>query len=150
MRTFLTPRDLKANLEREAETLPAGHFVRKPQYQHMRETWCAAHFGLGYEKHVESCQVWVNPEQDSDTDFILKTVAGEFPFQTTLSDIPGRRMSDDHKPDPDGRFPGRAYEPDRGSLEGPSWIADAVEKKMAANYVAVRDLNLLIYANFPT
>lgn len=150
MHTFLTPRDLKTQLEQAAAALPPGHFVRKPENQHLKETWCAAHFGLGYERHVHSCTLWVNPQQSSDTDFVLKTEDGEFPFQTTLSDVPDRRMTDDHKPGPDGRFPGRPYEPGRGTIEGPGWIADAVRKKVAANYSAARELNLLVYANFPT
>ena len=150
MRTFLTPRDVKTQLEQAAAALPPGHFVRKPENQHLKETWCAAHFGLGYERHVRACTLWVNPQQSSDTDFVLKTEHLEFPFQTTLSDVPDRRMTDDHKPGPDGRFPGRAYEPGRGTIEGPDWIADAIRKKVAANYSAARELNLLVYANFPT
>jgi len=94
--------------------------------------------------------LWANPEQNSDTDFILKTDCGEFPFQTTLSDVPGRRMSGDHKPGSDGRFPGRPYHPGRGSLEGPGWVAGAVRNKIEAKYSAAVGLNLLVYANFPT
>jgi len=59
-------------------------------------------------------------------------------------------MGDDHKPGNDGNFPVRPYEPDRGSMEGPSWIASAVQRKVAVNYAAARDLNLLVYANFST
>ncbi|SRR5712691_3130543 len=150
MRTFLKPRDLKTQLEKAAVALPPGHFIRKPENQHLKETWCAAHFGLGYERHVRPGTLWVNPQQSSDTDFVLKTEHGEFSFQTTLSDVPERRMTDDHKTGPDGRFPGRPYEPGRGTVEGPNWIADAVRKKVAANYSTARELNLLVYANFPT
>jgi hypothetical protein len=150
MPTFVTPRDLKAQLEQAATKLLPGHFIRKPENQRLKEVWSAAHFGLGYQRHVRPCTLWVNPEQDSDTDFVLKTECGEFLFQTTLSDVPGRRMSDDHKPGPDGRFPGQPYHPDRGSREGPQWIAEAVRKKIEAKYSAAIDLNLLIYANFPT
>ena len=59
-------------------------------------------------------------------------------------------MSDDHKPGLDGKFPGRPYRPDRGTREGPEWIADAVRKKVEAKYSAAHDLNLLVYANFPS
>jgi hypothetical protein len=51
---------------------------------------------------------------------------------------------------PDGKFPVRPYEPGRGTVEGPKWIADAVCKKVEAKYSSARDLNLLVYANFPT
>jgi hypothetical protein len=150
MRTFLAPRDLKAQLEQAATELPVEDFITKPENHYLKETWCAAHFGLGYERHVRFCALWVNPEQNSDTDFVLKTECGEFPFQTTLSDFPKRRMGDDYKPGPDGKFPVRPYEPGRGTHEGPDWIAKAVRKKVDAKYSAARDLNLLVYANFPT
>jgi len=150
MRTFLTPRDLKAQLEQAAATLPSGHFIRKPKNQHLKDIWTAAHFGLGYQRHVRPCTLWANSEQNSDTDFVLKTECGEFPFQTTLSDVPERRMSNEHKPGPDGKFPGRPYRPDRGTREGPKWIADAVRKKVDAKYSAAHELNLLVYATFST
>lgn len=150
MRTFITPLKLKAQLEDVASKLPPGHFVRKPKHQALQDTWCAAHFGLGYERHVRTCTLWVNPQQNSDTDFVFKTRYGEFPFQTTLSDVPERKMTGDHKPGPDGKFPVRPYEPGRGTLEGPIWIGDAVRRKVATNYSAARELNLLVYANFPT
>ncbi len=150
MRMFVTPRELKAQLEQAAATLPPGHFIRKPENQHLKDIWSAVHFGLGYQRHVRPCLLWVNTEQNSDTDFVLKTEHREFPFQTTLSDVPERRMSDDHKPGPDGRLTGQPYHPERGSREGPKWIADAVRKKVEAKYSAAHDLNLLVYANFPT
>ena len=148
MRTFLLPRELKARLEATAETLPPGDFIRKPQHQALKDTWCAAHFGIGYERHVAPCTIWVNDEQNSDTDYILHIASGCFPFQATLADVPDRRMSNDHKPGPDGRFAMQPYEPDRGEIEGPDWIARAVKNKIAAHYSAAKTLNLLVYANF--
>jgi hypothetical protein len=150
MGKFITPRELKEQLENRAEGLPPCDFIRKPGSQVLKDTWCAAHFGIGYERHVYPCELWVNPEQNSDTDFVLKTEHGEFPFQTTLADVPERRMTDDYKPGPDGEFPVRNYEPGRGTLEGIDWISDAVQKKVAVNYSTAHELNLLIYANFPT
>ncbi len=147
---FVEPAQLKAELEKVAAGLPAGAFIRDPKCQHLKEIWCAAHFGRGYERNVTSCTMWVNTEQNSDTDFILKVGDREFPFQTTLSDIPERRMGDDHKPDPSGSLQTRSYEPGRGTAEGPMWIAEAVRRKIDANYSAASKLNLLVYANFDT
>lgn len=58
--------------------------------------WCAARFGLGYEKFVEPCSVSVDLEENSDTDFVLKTDADDFPFQTRIADVPEMRMGDDY------------------------------------------------------
>ena len=95
-------------------------------------------------------RVWVNTEQNSDTDFVLKVGHGEFAFQTTICDVPERRMGEDHKSDPAGSPRTRPYHPGRGSAEGPMWIAAAVRRKANANYSAASKLNLLVYANFPT
>ena len=146
-RRFLEPTRLKAQLEEVAAALPIGAFIRDPKYQHLKDIWCAAHFGRGYERNVAPCSVWVNTEQNSDTDFVLQVHGREFPFQTTLSDVPERRMGDDHK---NGALRARPYEPGRGSSEGSKWIAAAVRHKVDSHYSAASKLNLLVYANFDT
>jgi hypothetical protein len=150
MRTFVTPGQLKAQLEKAADALPLGAFIRDPRNQYLKDTWCAAHFGLGYEQHIAPCMIWVNAEQNSETDFVFKVGNKEFSFQTTLSDVPGRRMGDEHKVDPSHSCLTRPYEPGRGSVEGPQWIASAVRRKVATNYSTASQLNLLVYANFET
>ena len=150
MRKFVTPRELKAQFDEQITGISNPDFIRKPQNQHLKDCWCAIHFGIGYERHVAPCALWVNPEQNSDTDFVLSTNRGEFLFQTTLSDIPERKMGGDYKVAADGKLPVRHYEPSRGSCDGPKWIAEAVQKKVSVNYAAASNLNLLVYANFPT
>lgn len=149
-RRFVSPRELRAELEEAAAGLPPGAFIRNPKYQHLKDIWCAAHFGIGYERHVAPCTLWVNSEQSSDTDFVLRVSAMEFPFQTTLADVPGRRMGEEHKLDPSNELRLSPYEPGKGSAEGPDWIAAAVRRKIAANYSRASTLNLLVYANFST
>lgn len=73
---------------------------------------------------------------------------GEYPFQTTIADIPGRRMGDEHKPRSNGTLPLTAYEPERGRVEGPRWIAQAIKEKVEKHYANAKGINLLIYANF--
>ena len=145
---FHPPKELKALLETQAENVSSSDFIRKPQHKPLKETWCAIQFGLGYEKHIAACWLRLNAEENSDTDFVLKTRTGQFLFQTTIADVPGRRMGEDHKPGPDGSLPTRPYEPERGRIEGPKWIADAVKEKVEKKYSNSRDLNLLVYANF--
>jgi hypothetical protein len=146
---FLRPRELKARLEETAAALPRGAFIRDPRQQHLKDIWCAAHFGIGYERHVEPCKVRVNTEQNSDTDFILRIKKGDFPFQTTLADVPGRKMGDEHSPNRDAASL-MPYQPGRGSAEGSEWIKSAICRKRAARYSDASTLNLLVYANFST
>jgi hypothetical protein len=145
---FRTPKELKKLLNVETEAISSSDLIRKPKNKPFKEIQCASQFGLGYEKYVFPCWLRVNPEENSDTDFILKTEKGQFLFQTTLADIPGRKMGNDHKPGPDGKLPVRPYRPERGRIEGPRWIADAVKEKVKKNYSCPKNLNLLVYANF--
>ena len=40
------------------------------------------------------------------------------------------------------------YEPERGRLQGPNWIREAVQAKIEQRYANQEELSLLIYANF--
>lgn len=148
MSDFYRPKDLEAIFEKRAANVSPSDFIRKPQHKDLKEMWCALRFGLGYEKFVKPCLIKVGLEENSDTDFVVKVDAGEFPFQTTIADVPERRMGDDYKPEPDGRLSVRPYEPERGRIEGPKWIADAVKNKVEKQYSTAKNLHLLIYANF--
>lgn len=150
MGKFYTPKKLESIFEAKAKSISPSEIIRKPQHKELKEMWCAARFGLGYAKFVGPCLVSVDLEESSDADFVLKTDAGKYPFQTSIADVPERRMGDDYKPEPDGTLPVRAYEPERGRIEGPEWIADAIKKKIKKRYSTARNLNLLIYANFST
>ena len=125
MAKFYKPKELESMLDAKAESISPSEFIRKPQHKELKEMWCAARFGLGYEKFVRPCSISVDLEENSDADFVLKIDAGEFPFQTTIADVPERRMGDDYKPEPDGTLPARPNEPEKERIEGPGWIAAA-------------------------
>lgn len=145
MNDFHTPERLKEILETLSENVSRTDFIRKPKYNFLKEIWCAFRFGFGYKKHVAQCWISVNKEQNSDTDFFLKTKEGLFPFQTTIADVPNRHMGDEYKPTSSGvsmpSTPG-------GRIESNKWISDAVKDKIDKNYSTSRKLNLLVYANF--
>jgi hypothetical protein len=148
MGRFYRPKELESIFKAKAGSISPSEFIRKPQHKELKEMWCAVRFGLGYEKFVGPCSISVDLEENSDADFVLKTDAGEFPFQTRIADVPERRMGDDYKPEPDGTLPPRPYEPERGRIEGPEWIAAAVKEKIEKRYSTAKNLHLLIYANF--
>lgn len=152
MDNYYAPKELESIFEAKAQSVSPSEFIIKPQqqYKELKEMWCAVRFGLGYEKFVGPCSISVDLEENSDVDFVLKTDAGEFPFQTRIADVPGRRMGDDYKPEPDGTLPRRHYDPERGRIDGPGWIAAAVREKVDKQYSTAKCLNLLIYANFST
>ena len=148
MNRFYKPADLRILFESKADEISPGDFIIKPQNKELKEMWCALRFGVGYEKLVGPCTVCVEIEENNDADFIIKTFAGEFPFQTIIADVPGRHMGDDYKPGPGGNLPKRPYQPERGRIEGPGWITNAVKEKIKKRYSTAKNLNLLIYANF--
>jgi len=147
MSDFNTPEKLKVLFEAQSENISTSDFIRKPQHKHLKEIWCALQFGLGYEKHVAPCWIAVNKEENSDTDFILKTESCQFPFQTTIADMPGRRMGDEYKQTQTDSLPNMPSQIG-GLIEGPQWILNAVVGKIEKKYSALHTLNLLVYANF--
>ena len=58
-------------------------------------------------------------------------------------------MGDDYKPGPDGNLPLRPFQAERGRIEGPEWVATAVNEKVEKRYSTPKSLNLLIDAPFP-
>ncbi|NJD56820.1 MAG: hypothetical protein FIA94_10505 [Nitrospirae bacterium] len=148
MKKFHKPKELETIFEEKAQNVSPSDFIRKPLHKGLKEMWCAARFGLGYEKFVGPCLICVDLEENSDSDFILRSDAGDFPFQTCVADVPERRMGDDYVSDPDGTLPPRPYEPERGRIEGPEWVAAAVKGKVEKRYSTAKILNLLVYANF--
>ena len=144
-RVFMLPQDYYAQLKAVGSTISNSDFMRKPQHQHLKDSYCAARFAIGYERHVQPCQIWVNPKQNSATDFVLRTPRRDFEFQTVIADVPERRIGDEYKPDAEL---GKPYRPGRGTAEGPAWIASKVLQKVDKKYADARNLSLLVYAMF--
>ncbi len=148
MNIYMLPTELMQLHDEHATGLSNSEYIRSPQNQHLKDVWCAARFALGYERYLKkSCLVRVNDIQNSDTDFFLKFDSKEFPFQTTIADVPERKMGDEHREVTDDAPRSFPYEPERHRIEGSSWIATAIEHKLEMNYSNLKSLNLLVYAN---
>ena len=147
MSRFYTPTEFKAIFESEAANVSSSDFIRSPKYKHLKEMWCALQFGMGYEKYVATCWLQVNQEENSDIDFILKTKSGESPFQSTIADVPGRRMGDEYKMIPNGSMISKPSVLG-GRIDGIEWITNAVRAKDEKKYSNSMKLNLLVYAVF--
>lgn len=63
---------------------------------------------------------------------------------------PDRARGAEYKALAKGEIRGFSYEPERGRIDGPQWIAGGIAKKTAKNYAGAGDLNLnlLVYADF--
>ncbi len=111
--------------------------------------WCAARFGLGYEKHVGVCRVAVNfGGERKDADFFLEQCGHVFFFQLVTVSEPDRRIGDEQKAFASGEKRAWLVDPEIGGRKGPQWIAQAVAEKVGKHYAGSDDLHLLIYGNF--
>lgn len=120
------------------------------EYTKLREAWCAAMLGLGYERYIGPCRTAVNESPHSiDADLFLETAGVEYPFQLVEAMVEGRRRGAEYKEL--AREGGLRYfgnDAGQGRIDGPRWIADAIARKAEKRYAGAADLNLLVYANF--
>ena len=141
------PKELLAEHSAFRERVSSSEFFNNPKHQRAREQWCAAHFAVGYEKHLAPCAVLIEEvDPQNDTDFELEVEGGQHRFQVTEVQEPGRRRGDEYKV---SRAP-KTIQEDwlLGTKHGSQWIHAAIQRKLE-RYGFVGDLNLLVYVNFP-
>jgi hypothetical protein len=123
-------------------------FFRDPAHKKTQEMWCAAHFSRGREKHFGQCFVHISDsDEQTDADFELEVSRDRHRFQITELMQPGRRRGDEYKGGESGKAHLEDWTP--GTEHGPTWVREAIEKKANKRYAGARDLNLLVYLNFP-
>ncbi len=121
-------------------------FFNRPEYKRTQELWCAAHFANAYDRYLAPCMVLIDEStMNSDADFDLETAGKILPFQVSEVQEPGRRRGDEYK-QPENLRP--TYDLSRGSVLGPQWVRDGIQKKVEKRYANAQSLNLLIYLNF--
>ena len=131
------------------EGIPSVELFSKPQYQKLRERWCAGMFGKGYSRYVRTCEVGINETtNDLHADFFLKEQSSLWPFQIVEVQDSGRKRGDEYKGFADGSIKTIQYSPEKGHVEGPEWLKNGIVKKVNKNYAGSENLNLLVYANF--
>jgi len=142
---YYDPRELYQLVMSDYLDIPDQDYFSE-RYKPLRETWCAAVFGIGYATHLRECKVSVN--SDSFPDFFLKTNSNDFYMETTEVLAPGRRRHDEYR-DPD-RPPVRMVPADQFDLDGtksPEWVRSAIERKVRKYGVGARSTHLVVYVN---
>lgn len=143
------PAALLRQAKRELAAVDHARLFNSSRYEKLREKWCAAVFGIGYEKNAAPCRVAVNESQQHlDTDFFLETAGAEYPFQLVEAMEPERRRGAEYKAQAKRGSLNFGIDPARGRVEGPDWIANAVKQKAEKNYAGAELLNILVYSNF--
>lgn len=146
---FIDPQELLADVERQREAAPQVELFNDPAFAKLRESWCAAMFGAAFSRHLSECLISVNDTRGRvDADFFARIGGTDFDFQLVEAQQPGRRRGLEYKQFADGTIRSIEYSPERGRIEGPEWIRDAIERKVANNYAGADRLRLLVYTNF--
>lgn len=146
---YISPAALHEQANEEMALIPLDRLFNDPRYQKVGEKWCAALFARGYEKLVRPALVAINEtSQRADADFFLKVDDVVEPFQIVEVMEPERRRGAEYKAFARGELRHIAYEPERGHINGPAWIGNAIRQKVEKKYAGSTELNLLIYGNF--
>lgn len=146
---FVLPEVLYKQAISEMRAISQVELFNESRHKKSQEKWCAAMFAYGYFKFLHPCEVAINETMERrDADFFLKTNGRVYAFQLVEAMNPSRRRGDEYKGFADGTIKSIPYEPERGHLEGPWWIAEKIKLKAEKNYAGMAELNLLVYANF--
>ncbi len=132
---------------REAhDVVTLKEFYNRPANKKTQELYCAARFGQALSQ-LHKCWLRVaDGDEQTDADFHLEVAGKVMPFQLTEVQLPGRRRGDEYRQE---TLPQAILESwDLGTVHGPAWIRDAVQKKHDRYGGNVASLNLLVYANF--
>jgi hypothetical protein len=140
------PAELLAEFHRRRDGIPSAEFFNKPKYQRLREMWCAAKFGIGYETYVRPCAILWTDTDDRDVDATFEIDGKREPFQIVEVQPPGRRRGREYR-EQAHPITHDSEDFEAGGREGPRWIRDMIEKK-ARHYGLASHLHLLVYLNF--
>lgn len=146
MRKEYSPLDLLEQYQKINSEITLNDFFNKPLHTKTQEIWCAAHFGIGYTKHIGPCSILID---DNDVqryyDFELSITDQTHPFQIVECMGPCRRRGDEYRQETSEV---ELDDWETGTKEGSDWIKNSIEKKITKYYGDTDDLNLLVYVNF--
>ncbi|HSS96578.1 MAG TPA: hypothetical protein VLK33_06105 [Terriglobales bacterium] len=129
--------------------IPQEELFNSSAYQKLREQWCIGVLGIGYAQYVRPCTVGINHSSDHlDADAFMESQGVLYPFQIVETMKDGRKRGKEKKDLASGVIRSVSYEPEKGRIEGPNWIANMIAKKADKRYSGSTNLNLLVYANF--
>lgn len=142
---YYVPEKLDALVLRDNFAIPQNKFF-SPENQHIREAWCAAQLGLGFDKYIGRCEVKVNSGEFPD--FFLKYNGCEFEFENTEVLREGRLRTKEYREKSDSSIEHISQaEMEYNETKAPEWVKNAIEKKASKYKENAKSVNLLIYVN---
>lgn len=142
---YYFPANLDSGVRETNKEIPDNKFFA-PENQHIREAWCAAQFGLGFDKCIGSCEVKINSLNFPD--FFLRYNNREFWFENTEVLREGRlRTKEYQEKSEDSMAHISQAEMEKNEVQAPEWIKRAIAKKASKYGSNSKSINLLIYVN---
>ena len=148
-RLLLDPQRLYEDACKRIARIPDEELFNRSAYQKLLEQWCASVLGMGYAQYVRSCTVAINDTNESlEADAFMESNGVIYPFQIVETMRDGRKRGKEKRDLASGAIRSVPYEPEKGRIDGPRWIANMIAKKVEKRYSGSTNLNLLVYANF--
>lgn len=142
---YHAPNELAALVQKHHAQIPDQTFFN-PAYQLVREAWCAAEFGIGYQNFIGECEVKVNSGEFPD--FFLRYNDREFEFENTEVLRKGRLRTKGYKEQSQPNIEHITQEEmEENEKNAPQWVKNAIEKKLDKYHAEGKSINLLLYVN---
>lgn len=147
------PKDLYNTVLRDRETISNSDFMNDPKYKILKEGWCAATFGLGYEQYTEEkCYVILNSSEFPD--FTLVINGDRYDFENIMVMERDRKIGEEYRKAEYAKKRGEVFirkVPDEqitaNEQELPKRVRDAILCKQKRYGASAQNVNLVIYLN---
>lgn len=142
---YYAPKALATLVQKHHAQIPDQEFFN-PAHQVVREAWCAAQFGIGYQNFIGDCEVKVNSGEFPD--FFLRYNHREFWFENTEVLRKGRLRTKEYKEQSQAYIEHISQEEmTENEKNVPQWVKNAIEKKLDKYHAEGKSINLLLYVN---
>jgi hypothetical protein len=138
-----------AQVESQAGAVGTSDFIVKREHNRLREMWCAARLGVGFNTNFSPCQVDIEErDEQREYDFHLCVNGKRLPFQ--IVEVLDQDRRRDHEYRNLTEEERRQLEQARGK-EVASYAAERIrqelQRKIRKHYAAAHELHVLIYLN---
>lgn len=147
--TIFQPVELWNAVESAVAQIGVTEFVTRNSQKRLREKWCAARFGMAYDRNIGPCQVEIEDvDRGEPYDFHLLALEQRLLFQIAEVLAPGRHRHDEYRQLEMAEIEARNRSDTGDASRAASEVRDAIKRK-ALRYAADerKSMHLLLYLN---
>ncbi len=133
----------------QAQAIGTRVFLTRPEYQRLREMWCAARFGVGYLNHFGACAIHIDTKNEQrEFDFHFSVAGERLPFQIAEVLDTGRRRGDEYRDRSDEQVAElHNQRPAQDDSYAARRVREELQAKLNKRYAGAESLHLLLYIN---